>query len=238
MSLSEPIRLPSTRQPLAECSLGEIAVTLPGATAVFRRHHLDFCCGGNVVLREAAAKKGISPDTVVTDLVALAPRAAPEVPQSTGLLIGHILTNYHESHRRGLRELIRLARRVEAVHREHAEAPAGLARILVDLQLDLEMHMAKEEVILFPMLMQADGDPMAFQSIACLRQEHDELGDQLRKIEALTRDCTPPEGACTTWQALYVGLRKLVDDLMEHIHLENNVLFPRFEGAAKAGAGD
>ena len=94
--------------------------------------------------------------------------------------------------------------------------------------------MQKEEQILFP-LMRRGGHPMIAQPIAVMLSEHDSHGEQLRRLEALTTDFTPPAGACTTWRALYLGAGKLADDLMEHIHLENNVLFPRFLQSAARG---
>ncbi len=87
--------------------------------------------------------------------------------------------------------------------------------------------MQKEEQVLFP-LMRAGGAPMIVHPIARMRFEHDEHGERLRRLEALTGNFALPADACPTWAALYTGLRKLVDDLMEHVHLENNVLFPQF----------
>jgi regulator of cell morphogenesis and NO signaling len=87
--------------------------------------------------------------------------------------------------------------------------------------------MQKEEQILFPM-MNAGGHPMISAPIGMMRHEHDDHGERLAQLEALTHDCVVPPGACASWQALYVGVRKLIDDVREHVHLENNVLFSRF----------
>ena len=113
------------------------------------------------------------------------------------------------------------------MHRDKPDVPAGLADLLDETALELESHMQKEEAILFPM-MQRGGHPMIGQPIGMMRHEHDSHGAQLRALDALTTGGVPPAGACTTWRALYAGTRKLTDDLMEHIHLENNMLFPRF----------
>lgn len=217
----------------ADRTLAEIATNLPGATAVFRAHKLDFCCGGDVALSQAVAKRGLSLPGVEAALAALKPALVNAVPSDPTLLIDHILTRYHEVHRRELPELVRLARRVEAVHRDHADVPKGLASMLEILGDELESHMLKEESILFP-LMRAGGNPMIGHPIARMRIEHDDHGERLHALEDLTRNFTPPDDACPTWRALYTGLRKLVDDLMEHIHLENNVLFPQF-GALPEG---
>ncbi len=213
-------------QTLASRTVADIAATLPGATAVFRRFKLDFCCGGQSPLGEAVAARGADLGAVEAELAALAPAAAAE-PVETEALVAHIVARFHETHRRELPELVHLARRVEAVHGEREGAPLGLAAALEDLAAELESHMAKEEQVLFPMMLRG-GHPMIGHPIAAMRHEHDDAGEQLRLVEALTQGHVPPAGACNTWRALYAGTRKLADDLMEHIHLENNVLFPRF----------
>lgn len=211
---------------LAARSVADIAAGLPGATAVFRKYKLDFCCGGQKPLAEAAAGRGVALDAIEAELVALE-QVQTEAPRDTEALIALIETRYHATHRRELPELIRLARRVEAVHGDKAEAPHGLADLLEDMGAELESHMQKEEQILFP-LMRRGGHPMIGHPIGAMRAEHDDHGEHLRALEALTDGCVPPAGACNTWRALYAGTRKLADDLMEHIHLENNILFPRF----------
>ncbi len=217
---------------LAGQSLGRIAVELPGATAVLRRLKLDFCCGGHVTLQVACAAKGLDWFAVRQELAALGQEAPePQLSAPSSELIDHILTRYHEVHRAQLPELIRMARRVEAVHSEHPQVPAGLADFLEGVEAELLDHMAKEENILFPMFKRG-GHPMAAQPIGVMRHEHTSHGEQLERLGQLTNEHTPPDGACNTWRALFTGTARLTDDLMQHIHLENNVLFPRFEGAA------
>ena len=150
------------------------------------------------------------------------------MPENVDDLIRHILDRYHQVHRRELPELCNLAIRVEQVHADHPAVPAGLSGLLEHMHAALESHMEKEEQILFP-LMLAGGNPMIVHPIAMMRHEHDEAGEELRALAALTGDMTPPEDACNSWRALYAGLAKLAEDLTEHIHIENNVLFPRFE---------
>lgn len=136
---------------------------------------------------------------------------------------------YHQTHRRGLPELIRLARKVESVHRDHAAAPRGLADELELMSAELDAHMQKEEEVLFPMMRRADeGQPLG-PPVAVMRAEHDDHGTYLHRLDAITDGFRLPEGACRSWQALYAGTAKLVDDVMAHVHLENHVLFPRFE---------
>jgi len=208
-------------------TVAEIAAALPGSTAVFRKHKLDFCCGGGARLEDAASARGLSLPALEAELGALVMPAEGGVPASSAELIALIQTRYHEVHRRELPELVRLARRVEAVHRDKPDCPHGLADLLETMAAELEDHMQKEEQILFPMMARG-GAPMIGQPISVMRHEHDNHGEHLRALAALTNDATPPDGACNTWRALYAGIRKLEDDLMQHIHLENNVLFPRF----------
>jgi regulator of cell morphogenesis and NO signaling len=211
---------------LIESSLGSIAQQIPGATAVLRRHKLDFCCGGDATLADAARERGDDAAKIAGELRALAPLPA-DAPEEAEALIDHILERYHETHRRELPELIFMARRVEEVHAGHPELPKGLSLLLEHIAEAIEEHMQKEERILFPMIRAGQGR-MAVGPIAVMRHEHVEHGERLRQLEELTRDHTPPADACTTWCALYAGTRKLVDDVMQHIHLENNVLFPQF----------
>jgi regulator of cell morphogenesis and NO signaling len=219
---------PTSQAEFASRTLADIASTLPGATALFRAEKLDFCCGGKVSIAEAMAAKQKDPAPLITRLAALEAAAAPsDGPEDTNDLIDMILIRFHETHRRELPELVKLARRVEAVHRDVASVPAGLADLLQHISDELESHMQKEEKILFPMILRG-GHPMIAGPISVMLAEHDDHGANLRKLEALTNDFMPPADACTTWRALYVGARKLTDDVMEHIHTENNILFPRF----------
>lgn len=217
-------------QSYADRTLADIAATLPGATAVFRRGKLDFCCGGRVALARAAADKGLDLGALESELGKLETLSlAAEHPEETNDLIDFLIARYHDVHRRELPELIRLARRVEAVHRDNPAVPAGMADLLATILSEIEQHQQKEEQILFPMMRQG-GHPMIVHPIQVMLAEHDDHGQNLRRLEALTHDFTVPEDACPTWRALYTGAAKFADDLMNHIHTENNVLFPRFTG--------
>ena len=137
-------------------------------------------------------------------------------------MIDEILENYHQKHRDDLEVLIPLSKKVEEVHADHAEVPAGLGEFLEKLSFELENHMQKEEQILFPMLVR---DIFPSGPISVMEEEHLEHGQALEKMQALAHNLELPPGACNTWTALYVGLKELKEDLMEHIHLENNILF-------------
>ncbi|MEI8155880.1 MAG: iron-sulfur cluster repair protein YtfE [Burkholderiales bacterium] len=214
----------------AEQSLGSIAVQLPGATAIFRQHKLDFCCNGHLSLRQAAQEKNLALDDLVAQLIALERNDNLPDEMLASELVDHILVRFHDVHRQQLPELIRMAHRVETVHKSNPYVPAGLASLLETIHEDLQNHMAKEENVLFP-LIKSGGHPNIGQPIAMMRSEHSNHGTSLDRINTLTNDATPPQGACNTWRALYLGIGQFNEDLTNHMHLENNVLFPAFESA-------
>lgn len=207
--------------------VGAIAEALPGATEVFRRAGIGFCCGGAEPLATAVAHQGGDLPAILQQLNDLVARAGAQPPQETPALIDHILTRYHAVHREELEWLIPLAQKVETVHGDHEQAPLGLTEVLVVMQGDLDGHMQKEETILFPM-MRNGGHPMIAKPIAVMRADHQHEAGYLDQINRITNDLTLPEGACRSWTALYTGLGKLRDDLTAHMALENDVLFPRF----------
>ena len=217
-------------EPTLSTPIGDIAGDLPGAAEVFRQAGISFCCGGTESLEAAARKAGLVPDGLLAALRALMPEDLP-VPTETGPLIDHILARYHAAHRTELDWLIPLAHKVERVHGDHEEAPLGLTDALQALQDELDSHMAKEEQVLFPMMRQG-GHPMIGHPIGVMRHEHDTASDLLDGVMRVTRNLDLPIGACRSWTALYTGLRKFAVDLADHIALENDVLFPRFEVAA------
>lgn len=212
-------------------SVGEIAAELPGAPGVFRRFGISFCCQGDASLAEAAERGNHDLAELQEALNDLDPDAAPEAPQETGELIDHIQTRYHDVHRQQIPELIELSSKVESVHAGKPNVPAGLAQIFEQIRGEMEVHMKKEELILFPAMRKPASDKMADQ-LGDFRHDHDEHGELLDQIARLTNNYTPPENACRTWQALYRGAEQFRTDLTEHIHLENNILFPRFEASA------
>jgi len=221
---------------LLEQTIGDIACDLPGATGIFHKHKLDFCCNGGNSLREAAAKRNVDTAVLIKELELL--RAQPQYGRDwRGVapeeLIEYILRNFHDKHRVQLPELLRLARRVEAVHGDKPGCPLGLADHLAFMEQDLESHMMKEEQILFPMLLRGIY-AQSLPPITKMRLEHDDHGLALEKLAQLTNDITPPEGACNTWRALYAGLAQFREDIMQHIHIENNALFPQIEKQASS----
>lgn len=210
-------------------TVAEIAATRPGASRVFHRFGLDFCCGGHVPLGTACAGARVDLDQVLAELENEAARTeCSEDWNSRPLdaLIDHLVDHYHADHRVELPRLIEMARKVEEVHAGNPSRPQGLADLLTRQMYELEAHMQKEEQVAFPLIREAQARRAAVP-IQVLEEEHRDQGEYLQRLRAKTKSFTPPSEACGTWRALYTELAALERDLMEHIHLENNILFPR-----------
>lgn len=211
-------------------TLGDLASSYAGASRVFHRHGLDFCCGGAVSLQEACAERTLDVDALIAEIQAETAGADFERwdERGTSELIEHILTRFHEPHRAELPRLIEMAHKVERVHADKPTCPSGLAQHLEALRDELELHMQKEEQILFPML-RSGRAAIAAGPISVMEEEHRAVGAELARTRELTNDFNPPEEACGTWTALYLGVAELERELMQHVHLENNVLFRRVD---------
>lgn len=149
-------------------------------------------------------------------------------------LIDYILAHFHARHRAELPDLVALARKVERVHHDVPEAPLGLGDALEHFRDDLEWHMQKEEQVLFPAMRQGVGGAIV-HPIGVMRGEHENHARVIAKIRTLTCNFTIPEGACGSWQRLYADVERLCANLCEHMRIENEILFPRFEIARMSG---
>lgn len=210
-------------------TLGELAAQYPSATKVFQAHGLDYCCGGHQSLADACQAKNLSPEQLRNEIEQEndgSPHYTTWDTRPFGDLIEYILTRYHQPLREELPRLIDLAAKVERVHGEKTECPTGLHSHLIEVREAVESHLAKEEQILFPMI-RLGHLRVATHPIRVMMAEHEDHGANLRKTRALTGDFTLPASACASWHELYRSLEQLERDLMDHIHLENNILFPR-----------
>ena len=213
-----------------DLTLGEIATKLPRSTSLFLKLGLDFCCGGKQTLAAAAQAKGLDVSVIEASLAVIAEQPSEstrnwsEAPLAE--IVDFIIPRYHNTHREQLPDLIMMAEKVESVHQDHPNCPKGLAYIVRKVYDDLTNHMMKEEQILFPMIKMGNY-AMARMPIQVMEHEHAEHGEHLEVLKALTNNLTPPADACNTWRALYSGIKEFMDDLMMHIHTENNILFPR-----------
>jgi regulator of cell morphogenesis and NO signaling len=206
-----------------------VATSHPASTQVFLRHRLDFCCGGGQKLDTACRVAGLDPDAIIAEIAAEEATHSLERWDTRPLtdLIDFILTRYHEPLRADLEALIVAAKKVERVHGTKPSCPRGLAAHLERVDAEIAQHLAKEEQVLFPAILSGCQGARLHMPIRVMMQEHDDHGANLTRIRELTTDLTPPPEACATWRALYAGLKKIEAELMDHIHLENNVLFPR-----------
>jgi regulator of cell morphogenesis and NO signaling len=211
-------------------SLGDLARANPSATRVFLRHRLDFCCGGRRSLADACELAGLDAEAIAAELEREAARGdAVESwdrrPQAD--LVDHLEHHYHAALRRDLPPLIDAARKVERVHADKPGVPRGLADVLAAFFTEMQNHMAKEERVLFPLIRRGVVGSAIFMPVRVLETEHDDHAEYLAQIRALTADLQLPPRACATWTALYAGLATIEAELMQHIHLENNILFAR-----------
>ena len=233
---------------LSTVRVADLAREHPGTIRVFQRHRVDFCCGGKRSLAEAAARAGADLAILTAELAALVrgagadaeagaqawPSALPaELEDLAKLIVGR----YHVALRGELPRLMQMAERVEKVHGgELPQTLPPLAARLRELAAELDSHMREEEEQLFPAIERLEraagrGETTAAEDLARLvaarEDEHAAAGEHLRELRRLTDGFEPPEWACNTFRGLYHGLAELERELFEHIHLENNVLFPR-----------
>ena len=224
-------------------TLAELAATSLAAIRILEQHGLDYCCGGKQTFEEACLAKGLAPEQIMHQIDEAAKAGAAGRDWNAAPLqdlVTHIVETHHAYLKVDLPVLQARIAKVVAVHgaRDPQNLPR-LAAVFAVLQSELEMHLQKEENILFPFIVQYGRaeqqnrpvPPVPFGSIgnpiAVMEREHDGAGDALQEIRELTGNYNPPSYACATVKALYEGLQALEKDLHIHIHLENNILFPR-----------
>lgn len=235
----------------------EIAIEAPLTIRVFSNHKIDFCCGGRVSFAEACEKAGADPTLVMLQLekaIDSAPETGVEAQKTASELIAHIVQTHHEFTRSEIARLRALAEKVFSRHGDTQPELWEVRNIFNELADELLSHMRKEEMMLFPYIEQmeraADAHGMppmppfgtVRNPVRMMMFEHDQAGDMLRRLRALSSDYTAPDWACPSYKGLYAGLEFLEADLHQHIHLENNILFPQafelekqmFEGATVA----
>lgn len=222
----------------------EFAVEIPNATRVFEKLKIDYCCGGSQPLQEACSKAGLKIDEVL----ALLNNTVPAEMASAAVdfdslpladLAGYIVEKHHVFTRAEVERLTALLKKVCSVHGANHPELLEIQLQFQILRAELEPHMMKEERILFPYIhglevATRNGQPAPFapfgtvgNPIAMMMREHDAAGAILKAIRKLSDDFTTPEDACFSYRTLYSALAELEADLHQHIHLENNILFPR-----------
>ena len=222
----------------------ELAVEIPGATRLFEKVGIDYCCGGQRSLADACSKAGVPVKEIISSLKsAVASHLPCEEPNfltaTLSELIGHIHDKHHVFTKTELTRLEDLINKVCIAHGLNHPELIQLKVLFETLCAELGAHMRKEEVVLFPFVIGMEdavrnSRPFVtppFVTVANpvrrMMIEHDHAGDLLRKMRQLTFDYTTPSNACLSYKTLFEALDGLEKDLHQHIHLENNILFPR-----------
>jgi regulator of cell morphogenesis and NO signaling len=223
----------------ASMTVGDLVAEHPDRARVFERYGIDYCCGGKQPLAAACAEAGADAGDVARALAEADTHAAPDATDwataPLAKLVEHIVATHHAYLRRELPRLTGLAAKVFEVHRARHPELGECRDVFAGLRAELEAHMQKEEVILFPMIaqMEATGSPECVHCgsvrnpIRVMEMEHESAGAALAALHRLTGGYTPPADACNSYCALLSGLAALEVDLHQHIHKENNILFPR-----------
>ena len=226
----------------------ELALTVPQSTRVFEQLGIDYCCGGNKSLQQACGEANLEVQRVIDSLeqAAMEEQVRQEWKagaQWTELPLADLITRIKNTHHKFTRdEIARLKPLLLKVCNVHGDKHPELLRIKHDfeqLAQELTTHMMKEEMILFPYIERMEeaviaGEPIlpahfvtVKNPVALMVHEHDTAGNLLRSIRSRSGDYQPPARACTSFKALYAALAEFEKDLHQHIHIENNILFPR-----------
>lgn len=230
-------------------SVGQWVLEHPGTSRVFETRQIDYCCGGGKSLEQACRERQLDPHEVVAELKQ-AIQGDPESAEDWANarlteLCEHIEQTHHVYLRAELPRLTELLARVVQAHGKSHSELARLQQVFADLRAELEPHMLKEERILFPairQLEQGEGHPsFPFGTVAnpirVMEHEHDNAGQALLEIRRLTKDFEVPASACNTYRAMLDGLRQLEGDMHQHVHKENNILFPRASNLEQSRVG-
>ncbi len=226
-----------------ETKVKEIAVANPRATRILEQAGVDYCCGGNKSLHDACAHAGISTEEIMARLeenkAEMGPVDVNWASAPLGDLTEHIREKHHQYVREAIRRVLALLEKVTAKHAgNHAEL-LDIEKLFVQVGREMIMHMQTEEQILFPYIealeRAANGvatlEPPFFQTVRnpvqAMMEEHDAAAALVNQIRTASSAYTPPPDACTSYQVLYRDLQEFEADLHEHVHLENNILFPR-----------
>jgi regulator of cell morphogenesis and NO signaling len=209
---------------------------------IFKKYGIDFCCGGGITIERACRKENVVFEELAADLIKLNEATATDQRYDRwelDFLSDYIVQTHHTYVEESMPMILSYAQKVASVH-GHAHAPViEIYKLFTDVVHELTPHMKKEELILFPFIkkmVKAEKENLAFEGgrfgtvqnpIDMMESEHEAAGTILKQIAKLSNNYTPPEWACNTFKALYAKLDEFEQDLHLHIHLENNILFPK-----------
>lgn len=234
---------------LSQAIVGQLVAGNYHTAVIFKKFNIDFCCNGNRSIKEACSRKNIDPAIVITELSAiLGYQPGPEKDYNTwslDLLAEHIETKHHQYVETQIPVLETFLQKLCSVHGQQHPELLEIAHLFSGSAAELTMHMKKEELMLFPYIKQlvkakeqgTITSTAPFGTVAnpvhMMMQEHDQEGERFRQISALSNDYTTPPDGCNTYKVTYALLKEFQDDLHLHIHLENNILFPKAEQLEK-----
>lgn len=224
-------------------TIGEIVAADFRTAKVFETHGIDFCCGGNIALSTICSENGLNFDALKKELEAVqnAPVERSQNYSSWELpfLADYIVNTHHAYLKENDAQIAAYARKIAGVHGAHHPEVIEIAAIFDKIATDMTAHLTEEEEVLFPALKRADAarisgaTPEAKDretiraSLLKLHREHEEIGDAVHSIRHLSKDYAIPGDACNTFMVTYQKLKEFEDDLHKHVHLENNILFPK-----------
>ncbi|MBJ8027444.1 iron-sulfur cluster repair di-iron protein [Bacillus cereus group sp. N21] len=220
--------------------IGDIVTQFPKASDLFKSYRIDFCCGGNRPIIDAINERNLSSEEILTKLNTLYHETKQlnesEIDWKTASyseLIDYIVNKHHRYLNEELPLLSPYVTKVLRVHGTGQPHLAQIHKLFHELKTELEQHLIKEETEDFPLILAFEQNPtdenyMKLRKVVDeLENEHNHAGDIIKELRKVTNDFTLPVGACGTYRLVYQRLEALESDLFEHIHLENNVLFPR-----------
>lgn len=210
-------------------TLHEILKETPTASVVLEKYGLDYCCAGKRPLDEACREVGIDPGRVLDDIQFHSDREAGGAIHpllwDTDFLIEYIMQNHHRYLRMELPTLVNMMEKVVTKHGDKYPDAAAILELLGELSRDLLSHLDNEESGLFDRSLRSD-KLFIQKEVSAHESDHDDVGRKLHRLRALTNDFTPPAGACTTHRTAYARMKDLMHDTMQHVFLENALLFP------------
>lgn len=237
------VRITKNEGKSSEETVGEVVAKDYRKAQVFKKLGIDFCCGGKKTLSEVSSKKGISVDQLKSELAAIDRQdsnpSANFDKWDIGFLTDYIINTHHQYVKDNSAFMIELAEKVARVHGGSHPEVIKVAEIFVAIAKDLGLHLMKEEKILFPYIkelieLKKTGEKVkevpfgeVSNPIQLMESEHEQAGEDLVAIRELTSDYTLPADACTSYRILYKKLEEFENDLHQHVHLENNILFPK-----------
>ncbi len=224
-------------------TLGEIAAKDLSKAAIFKKYGLDFCCGGKKTVKEACKEKGLDVTKIEQELQQAdknpATRPLPYGDWSLDFLADYIVNTHHSYVRKTLPDLRTYAAKVAGVHGEHHPELKRIQQLVEEINAELSTHMIKEEKVLFPYIKELvtvtnESRPLhaahfgsVQNPINMMEMEHELVGKNLEEIRQISNNYLLPEDACASYSLLFRMLVDFEDDLHTHIHLENNILFPK-----------